>query len=45
MEAFDGIISSQTATLYDVQTALKKSGIEFLNDYRPGVRLRTPFKK
>lgn len=45
MEAFEGIISSQTGTLYDVQKALEKGGIEFLNDDRPGVRLKTPLKR
>lgn len=44
MEAFEGIINSQTATLYDVQKALEKGGIEFLDDDRPGVRLKTPIK-
>jgi transcriptional regulator with XRE-family HTH domain len=40
MESFDDIIASQTGTLLKVQTALEKGGIEFLNDDRPGVRLR-----
>jgi transcriptional regulator with XRE-family HTH domain len=40
MEAFEGIIRSQTETLYKVQGALEKGGIEFLDDDRPGVRLR-----
>ena len=45
MESFDGAINSQTAKLYDVQKALEKGGIEFLNDDRPGVRLKSPIKK
>jgi transcriptional regulator with XRE-family HTH domain len=45
MESFDGAINSQTAKLYDVQKALEKGGIEFLNDDRPGVRLKVPIKK
>lgn len=40
MESFDGVIGSQTATLLKVQTALEKGGIEFLDDDRPGVRLK-----
>ena len=40
MESFDGDIGSQTGTLLKVQTALEKGGIEFLNDDRPGVRLK-----
>lgn len=40
MESFDGVIGSQTATLLKVQTALEKAGIEFLDDDRPGVRLK-----
>jgi len=45
MESFAGAINSQTAKLYDVQKALEKGGIEFLNDDRPGVRLKVPIKK
>jgi hypothetical protein len=45
MESFDGAINAQTAKLYDVQRALEKGGIEFLNDDRPGVRLRAPMKR
>lgn len=40
MESFDGTINSQTGTLYKVQVALERGGIEFLDDDRPGVRLR-----
>ena len=40
MESFDGKIQSHTGTLYKVEVALEKGGIEFLNDDRPGVRLR-----
>ena len=42
MESFSGTINSQTGTLYNVQVALERGGIEFLDDERPGVRLRNP---
>jgi transcriptional regulator with XRE-family HTH domain len=45
MESFEAAINSQTGTLYSVQQALERGGIEFLNDERPGVRLRTPVKR
>ncbi len=45
MESFDGVIGSQTATLLKVQTALEKGGIEFLDDDRPGVRLKSPARR
>jgi hypothetical protein len=41
MESFEGSINSQTGTLYKVQVALERGGIEFLDDDRPGVRLRS----
>jgi transcriptional regulator with XRE-family HTH domain len=44
MESFDGEIGARTGTLSLVQRALEKAGVEFLNDARPGVRLRTPQK-
>ena len=40
MESFSGAIGAQTGTLYKVQAALEKGGVEFLNDDAPGVRLR-----
>jgi predicted transcriptional regulator len=40
MESFDGEVGSRTSTLSLVKRALEKAGIEFLNDERPGVRLR-----
>jgi hypothetical protein len=40
MESFEGAINSQTGTLYKVQVALERGGIELLDDDRPGVRLR-----
>jgi len=40
MESFTDAINSQTGTLYNVQKALERGGIEFLNDDRPGVRLK-----
>jgi transcriptional regulator with XRE-family HTH domain len=44
MESFEGTIQSHTGTLLRVQTALERGGIEFLDDDRPGVRLRTSIK-
>jgi len=41
MESFAGEIGSRTSTLSQVQQALEKAGIEFLNDESPGVRVRT----
>jgi predicted transcriptional regulator len=40
MESFEGEIGARTGTLSLVKRALEKAGIEFLNDDRPGVRLR-----
>jgi transcriptional regulator with XRE-family HTH domain len=40
MESFEGAINSQTGTLYKVQVALERGGIELLDDDRPGVRLK-----
>jgi predicted transcriptional regulator len=40
MESFAGEIGSRTSTLSQVQQALEKAGIEFLNDESPGVRIR-----
>jgi transcriptional regulator with XRE-family HTH domain len=40
MESFDGKIQAYMSTLYKVQVALERGGIEFLNDERPGVRLK-----
>jgi transcriptional regulator with XRE-family HTH domain len=45
MESFEGEIGSRTSTLSQVQAAIEKAGIEFLNHDRPGVRLRGPVKK
>jgi predicted transcriptional regulator len=42
MESFDGAIQSHTGTLMRVQAALEKAGVEFLDDDRPGVRLKSP---
>ncbi len=42
MESFDGAIQSHTGTLMRVQAALEKAGVEFLDDDRPGVRLKAP---
>jgi hypothetical protein len=42
--SFEGSIQSHTGTLLRVQAALEKGGIEFLDDDRPGVRLRNPLK-
>lgn len=40
MEGFTGEIGSRTSTLSQVQAALEKAGIQFLNDESPGVRLK-----
>jgi predicted transcriptional regulator len=40
MEESDGPVDSRTDTLIKVMTALEKAGVEFLNDDRPGVRLK-----
>jgi len=40
MESFEGEIRARTSTLSQVQSTLEKAGVEFLNDDRPGVRLR-----
>jgi hypothetical protein len=37
---FSGEIGSRTSTLSQVQQALEKAGIQFLNDESPGVRVR-----
>jgi predicted transcriptional regulator len=40
MEGFDGPVGARTETLGKVVTVLEKAGVEFLNDERPGVRLK-----
>jgi predicted transcriptional regulator len=40
MESFDGEVGARTSTLSLVKKALEKAGVEFLNDDRPGVRMR-----
>jgi predicted transcriptional regulator len=40
VESFDGEVGARTSTLSLVKKALEKAGIEFLNDDRPGVRMR-----
>jgi hypothetical protein len=40
MEDFDGPISSRTETLTNIVITLEKAGVEFLDDDRPGVRMR-----
>ena len=40
MESFDGEVGARTSTLSLVKRALERAGIEFLNDDRPGVRMR-----
>jgi len=40
MEGFDGPVGARTDTLGKVASVLQKAGIEFLNDDRPGVRMR-----
>jgi predicted transcriptional regulator len=40
MESFEGEIGSRTSTLSQVQATLEKAGVEFLNNDRPGVRVK-----
>jgi predicted transcriptional regulator len=40
MESFEGEIGARTSTLSQVQATLEKAGVEFLNDDRPGVRVK-----
>jgi len=40
MESFDGEVGARTSTLWLVQKALERAGVEFLNDGQPGVRMR-----
>jgi hypothetical protein len=40
MEGFDGPVSARTETLGRIVAVLEKAGVEFLNEERPGVRLR-----
>ena len=40
MESFDEEVGARTSTLSQVQKALEKAGVEFLNDGQPGVRLK-----
>lgn len=40
MESFEGPVRAWTSTLSQVQATLEKAGVEFLNDDRPGVRVK-----
>jgi hypothetical protein len=40
MESFEEEIGARTSTLSQVQATLEKAGVEFLNDDRPGVRVK-----
>jgi predicted transcriptional regulator len=40
MEGFDGPVSARTETLDRIVAVLEKAGVEFLNEDRPGVRLK-----
>jgi predicted transcriptional regulator len=40
MESFEGEIGARTSTLSLVKKALERAGIEFLDDGKPGVRMR-----
>jgi hypothetical protein len=40
MESFEGEIGSRTYTLSLIQKALEEAGVEFLNNERPGARMR-----
>ncbi len=40
MEGFDGPVAARTETLGKIVTVLEKAGVEFLDEERPGVRLK-----
>jgi hypothetical protein len=40
MEDADGPVSARTENIISVTVALQKAGVEFLNDDRPGVRMK-----
>jgi hypothetical protein len=40
MEGFDGPVGARTDTLAKITATLERAGVEFLNNDRPGVRLR-----
>jgi len=40
MESFDGAIGCRASTLAKVCGTLESAGVEFLNDDKPGVRLK-----
>jgi hypothetical protein len=40
MEGFDGPVGARTDTLRRIVAVFEKAGVEFLNDNRPGVRMR-----
>ena len=40
MEGFDGPVGARTDTVRRIVAVLDKAGVEFLNDDRPGVRLK-----
>jgi predicted transcriptional regulator len=45
MESFNEEVGARTSTLSQVQKALEKAGVEFLNDGQPGVRLKRSSEK
>jgi predicted transcriptional regulator len=40
LEESDGAVNARTATLNHVVAALEKAGVDFLDEERPGVRLK-----
>jgi hypothetical protein len=40
MEGSDGPVAARTETLGRIVTVLEKAGVEFLDEERPGVRLK-----
>ena len=42
IEGLDGPISARTDTVRRLQRALEDAGVEFIDDGRPGVRVREP---
>ena len=41
MEGFDGPVGARTETLGRIVAVLERAGVEFLDEEKPGVRLRT----
>jgi hypothetical protein len=42
LEPSNGVLSANHQTVLALEQALEAAGVEFINDERPGVRLRNP---